>query len=141
MDSHQAEHSLVLAFVGIVGEHLASVDSSVRAVDVPFGIEVGFVVDRRVQLDYLHVAGVVDRRIVMVICTFASDLGHDREYFDTIADMDREHRDRLAFPFEEAAFEEGDKVAEDSVGDQEEELLAVAAAVVVHLNFRPMTLN
>lgn len=132
--------SLVLEFVGIAVVHLASVDSSVRAADVPFGIVVEFVAVHMELLDYWHGVAVVDKRIVKVICTFASDLEHGMGYFDRSVDMDREHKGMWAFPFVEGAFVVEDRVAGDSAGVQEEELQA-AAAVVVHLNFRPMTLD
>lgn len=130
----------------IVEVHLGKplADKIEEAEDERWGIEEAFEVERMELMDCFHVAVVAGMRIVKVICTFAFDLGDDREYSDRSVDTRREHMDRLEWEFEPfVGFEGAGKVEGDFVvghlGVAQEAAAGELVAVAIHLSYRLMT--
>lgn len=120
---------------------MAFVDTVVELVCEPSDTVVPFAGLRMTQLDYSReLAAVVDREIVMVICTFAFDLQRDREYSDRFVGMGMERMDKWAGQFELMESGEEDRIA---VGFevQAEQLSPPVAAAECHLSCQRATSN
>jgi hypothetical protein len=151
-----AAHSPALAFVEIaeVHSHTPLADRCLAVAGAPSEIVAAAVADRMAPLlGCLCEAEVAGRETVWVICTFASDSVHDKEYSGTTADMDRAHMERMSVldRFGQLGFGAGRRVAGERAAAVEElpsvavaaAAVAVAAAAVAasHSNCQPTTSN